>query len=151
MLEDHQVQLNYVIPVSLEDLLTRYCRQNLVSPSALVRRLILEYVEGDKVIHPGEHPKGRRSTVALQGLLLLGFERSIKANGHTTKASVIAALLNDFLPHRVFSGDVVPVTIDLPVEVFNRLIERYGPGPVSAVILTALQESAAESALVKGA
>lgn len=142
MREDHNVQLNYVIPNQLEDLLTRYCRQNLVAPSALIRRLILEYVEGDRSIDPSEHPKGRRTTVALQERLLGAFEHQISVNQHATKASVIAALLSGFLPNRVHSGDTIRLETDLPVEVFNKVYDRYGPGPVNSVIVKALQHLA---------
>lgn len=154
MLDDHPVQLNYVIPTDLQDLLARYCTQNLVSPSALVRRLILEYVEGDKSITPGDHPKGRRTTVALGSRLLSAFEQRVMDDGFdATKASVIAALLSDFLPNRVHSGDTVRVELDLPVEVFNRVVSRYGPGPTEDVIKKALEEIPAhgESKLIEEA
>ena len=140
MTDDHTVQLNYVIPVALEDLLARYCKQNLVSPSALIRRLILEYVEGDRYIEPGKHPVGRRTTAILPSRLLGGFELQVMSNGHSTKASVIAALLSGFLPGRVYAGETVRVEIDLPVEVFGKVYERYGPGPVDRVFSKALTE-----------
>ena len=142
MTEDRTVQLNYVIPIDLEDLLTRYCKQNLVSPSALVRRLILEYIEGCRYISLSEHPVGRRTTAALSTRLLDEFSRQIESRGHATKASVIASLLNDFLPNRVYSGDTVKVTIDLPVEVFNKVYDRYGPGPVDVIFAAAMANAA---------
>lgn len=142
MTEDRTVQLNYVIPIDLEDLLARYCKQNLVSPSALIRRLILEYIEGSRYISPGEHPVGRRTTAALSTRLLNEFTRQIESRGHATKASVIAALLSDFLPNRVYSGDTVKVAIDLPVEVFNKVYERYGPGPVETIFAAAMRDAA---------
>ena len=149
MQEDYTVQLNYVIPNQLEDLLTRYCRQNHVAPSALIRRLILEYVEGDRSIDPSEHPKGRRTTVALSGKLLNAFEHRISANQHATKASVIAALLSGFLPNRVHSGDTIRLAADLPVEVFNKVYDRYGPGPIDYVIIKALEALADSVELVE--
>lgn len=149
MLKDHTVQLNYVIPDKLEDLLSRYCRQNLVSPSALIRRLILEYVEGDRSIKPSDHPKGRRTTVALPERLLNAFEQEIQDNHHGTKAAVIATLLSGFLPNRVHSGDTIRLEADLPVEVFNLIYSRYGPGPIETVIVKALQDITESIQLVK--
>ncbi len=151
MTEDRTVQLNYVIPIDLEDLLARYCKQNLVSPSALIRRLILEYIEGDCYVSPGEHPVGRRTTAALSSRLLDGFSRHIESNGHSTKASVIAALLSAFLPNRVYSGDTVKVTLDLPVEVFNKVYDRYGPGPVEAIFAAAMADAAKADNRIKEA
>ena len=151
MSEDRTVQLNYVIPIHLEDLLTRYCSQNLVSPSALLRQLVLEYVEGDRHIEPCEHPKGRRTTVALPARLLEALEQHITSGGHATKASVIAALLSAFLPNRVLSGETVNIEAALPVEVLNKVYDRYGPGPLSEVIQKALQSVADQIELSKEA
>ena len=149
MSEDRMVQLNYVIPIHLEDLLTRYCKQNLVSPSALIRRLILEVVEGDCDISPGEHPVGRRTTAALSQRLLQAFESKLDNSGPVTKAAAIAALLSDFLPPRVYAGETINVSLDLPVEVFNKLYDVYGPGPVDAVMGKALAAQAASKEMIK--
>ena len=139
MADEHPVQLNYVIPEELGNLLGRYCEQNMVTPSSLIRRLVLEYVEGDRSIDDTEHPRGRRTTVVLPQRLLLAFESKVEAQKHRTKAAVIAALLGDFLPNRVHSGDTIRVEVDLPTDVFNDIYSLYGPGPIDSVIAKALR------------
>jgi len=138
MVDDHTVQLNYVIPDELGSLLARYCEQNMTPSSALMRRLILEYVEGDRPVEVAEHPRGRRTTVSLQSRLLTAFESKVEADNHPTKAAVIAALLAGFLPNRVHSGETVRVELDLSTDVFNRIYESFGPGPLDVVITKAL-------------
>ena len=139
---DQMVQLNYVIPDELESLLTRYCEQNLASPSALIRRLIGDYLDGTTKIGAVTHPRGRRTTVALPEKLLFAFEEKIFEEGHRTKAAVIAALLSKFLPSRVLSDSTMRVEATMPTEVFNKIYEVYGPGPVDAVVVTALSDLA---------
>lgn len=139
MQENHTVQLNYVIPQDLDGLLTQYCEQNLVSPSALVRQLILEYLEGDREVDAFDHPRGRRTTVALTENLLKTFETTVDIRGHKTKASVIAALLYEYLPNRIHSAETIRVDMELPVDVFNTIFEVFGPGPTDKVVQTALE------------
>lgn len=139
MLEEQPVQLNYVIPEDLGNMLSEYCEQNMTTPSLLVRQLILEYVEGDRTVKEPEHPKGRRTTVVLPQRLLQAFESKIDVNNHRTKAAVIASLLGDFLPHRIDPGETVRVELDLPANVFHNVFERFGPGPIEDVITTALR------------
>jgi hypothetical protein len=150
--EDRSVNFNYVIPGSVRSHLERYCDQNLISPSRLVRRLILEYVEGDRVLeeHP-VHPEGKRTSVTLPERLLNAFEEKIEADGHSTKAAVIAALLGQFLPGRVLAPDTetVRVEADLPADIFSTIYGSYGPGPINEVLVKALTSLANQSKLTK--
>lgn len=140
---DQPVQLNYVIPQDLDQLLEDYCKLTLISPSALVRSLIAEFVDGDRPIDPDtDHPRGRRTTVALPGRLLRAFEAKIQDEGHKTKAAVIGGLLQGYLPNRVSAdtSDTVRVEVSLPTEISNYLFRKYGPGPAESLILRALDE-----------
>lgn len=139
MLEEQPVQLNYVIPEELGNMLADYCEQNMTTPSLLIRQLILEYVEGDRVVSDPVHPRGRRTTVVLPQRLLQAFESQIEDHKHGTKAAVIAALLGNFLPPRIDPGDKVRVELEIPTDVFNLVSERFGPGPVDDVIIKALR------------
>ncbi len=144
MTEAYTVQLNYVIPASLDILLTRYCEQNMSSPSALIRRLVLEYVEHDRDIDKAIHPKGRRTTVTLPQRLLEALEVRIEDDGHETKAAVIAALLGQFLPSRVHNEQTVHVALDVPADVFSVIYGEFGPGPVESVFKSAMGSLSAE-------
>ena len=141
---DRPIQLNYVIPSKLIDLLERYCRQTLASPSALIRRLISEFVGGSlshiDFSEARKHPQGRRTTVVLPSRLLGAFEEKLEDRALGTKASVIAALLEDFLPPRVLSDSTVRVELEIPKDVFNRVYDLYGPGPSDEVVNKALQQ-----------
>lgn len=141
---EQQIQLNYVIPENLSVLLANYCGQNMVKPSLLIRRLVCDYVNGDRQISKVEHPKGRRTTVALPSRLLDAFESKVEALGHRTKAAVIAALLGDFLPNRVMSGETVQVVVEMPSELFNRVSRAFGPGPNDIVVLRAVSRAVSE-------
>jgi len=153
--EDRSVNFNYVIPGNLQAYLERYCDQNLISPSRLIRRLILEYIEGDRELdEKPEHPTGKRTTVSLPGRLLEAFEAQIEKDGGPTKAAVIAALLGQFLPGRVLTPDTETVRIesDLPADVFSTIYEAYGPGPINEVMvkaLSALAKQAKQSKMTK--
>ena len=140
MVDEQPVQLNYVIPEDLNHMLARYCEQNMTTPSLLIRQLILEYVEGDRSVTNPEHPRGRRTTVVLPQRLLLAFESKVEALNHRTKAAVIAALLGDFLPNRIHSGETVRVELSVPTEVFNLVYDLYGPGPLDVVFTKALTQ-----------
>ena len=138
---DQPVQLNYVIPADLEGLLDKYCEQTLVAPSALVRRLVTDFVDNTRepLVPPREHPRGRRTTVVLPDRLLVAFEAKAGSGAYGTKAAVIAALLADYLPPRVYIGETLKVEVDLPTPIVDHLNDTYGPGPVDALILKALE------------
>ena len=148
----HSVTFNYVIPGDLNGLLELYSKQNLISSSKLVRRLILEYVEGDRNFPvPPKHPSGKRTSVALTERLLHVFEAKIVDEGHSTKAAVIAALLAQFLPGRVLDPDTetVRVEADLPTDIFSTIYGVYGPGPINEVVVKAMTALANQSKLTK--
>ena len=77
------------------------------------------------------------------------FEEEIKKNSHLTKAAVIASLLGEYLPHRVDAGDTVHVGLDIPVKTFNKIYDRFGPGPVDAVVHKALASIAEQTIRTK--
>ena len=141
---DQPIQLNYVIPSKLVDLLDRYCGQTLASPSAIIRRLISGFVEGSISFTDSEaakeHPQGRRTTVVLPSRLLRAFEEEITRRSLGTKAAVIAALLADFLPSRVLSDSTIRAEVEIPKGVFDKVYDLFGPGPVDEVVIKALQE-----------
>lgn len=136
---DVQTRLNYVIPVDLEHLLSRYCAQTEMKSGPLVRRLISDFVKGDIELNCEalEHPKGRRTSVDLPARLLGALEERCEHMGVPTKAALIAALLRYFVPPRV---DLVgeKLSVEIPTSIFMKIYERYGPGPDDEVIVDAL-------------
>lgn len=136
MSADFLVNLNYVLPTEISNILDTYCEQNLVSPSALIRRLICEYIEHNRDVQPKAHPKGRRTTVSLNSKTLNLFDETVKSRKHGTKSSVIAALLMDFLPNRVLAADeMVNISVRLPKQVINALCYYYNSPDMEYVVV----------------
>lgn len=137
---DSQTRLNYVIPAKLEHLLGQYCAQTEMKPGPLVRRLITDFLKGEigVNIEELEHPRGKRTSVDLPSRLLAALEERCEEIGAPTKAALIAALLNDFVPPRVESEGIEKVRIEVPTSIYSKIYERYGPGPDEEVIVDAL-------------
>lgn len=138
--EETLTRFNYVIPNRLEHLLAQYCAQTGIRPGPLVRRLISDFLKGETGVNIEEldHPKGRRSQVDLPERLLNSLETRCQEIGAPTKAALIAALLGDFLPPRVDTDGIEKVTIEVPTSIYQRIYERYGPGPKDEILVEAL-------------
>ena len=131
MSDNTLVQLNYVLPEELDDLLQRYCEQNFALPAAVVRHLIGDFVSGAlKVDSPLEHPKGRRTTATLPVRLLDAFEAKTEAEIKGTKAAVIAFLLKGFLTPRTKTEDVVTLMVQVPTALLDQLAQEGPPGEI---------------------
>jgi len=137
---DPLTRLNYVIPNRLEHLLTQYCAQTQIRSGPLVRRLIGDFLKDEIGVITAdlEHPKGRRTSVDLPMRLFAALEQRCEEIGAPTKAALIAALLNSFLPPRVNTDGIEKISLDVPASIYNQIYERYGPGPNDEVIVEAL-------------
>lgn len=149
MSDNTPVQLNYVLPEELDDLLQRYCEQNFALPAAVVRHLVGDFVSGAlKVESPLEHPKGRRTTAALPARLLDAFETKIEAEVKGTKAAVLAYLLKSFLTPRTKTEDVVTLTVHVPTALLDQLAQDGPPGEILvrwAQLVAATQNASKET------
>jgi len=115
---DKFVVLNYSLPNELETRLDTYCDQTGRTASEVVRQLVLEYVEGDRVltgVAPAVTPgRDSRSSLRLRSATLRAFEEKLSIErAAPTRGSALSLLLSNFLdrtkaaPSRV----IVPVPV----------------------------------------
>ena len=137
---ESQTRLNYVIPAKLEHLLARYCAQTGAKSGPLVRRLITDFLKGEIGVNLSDlrHPRGKRTSVDLPCRLLEAFEQRCEEVGAPTKAALIAALLQEFLPPRVNITDIECITVSVPTTILHKIHNYYGPGPDEEVMIEAL-------------
>jgi len=113
-----------------------------MKPGPLVRRLITDFLKGELGISRDPeklvHPQGRRTSVDLPTRSLKALEERAEQLGAQTKAAVIAALLEDFLPSRVNTDGIEKINIEIPAPIFSKIYTRYGPGPNEEVLVEAL-------------
>lgn len=134
--------LNYVIPEELETALEDYSSQTGRPAHDVVRQLVVEFVEGDRgAPEPRAHPTGRRTNVVLPERVLGALEHHVGA-AHTSKAALIAGLLEDFLAHRRDPETYLSITIRLPARLLDTITKAY-PGPVPEAIVSFIEEAQA--------
>lgn len=93
-----KVRLNFHIPEKVNDDLERYCADVGRHPTELIRQLVTEMVEGDRVLRGrlDEPSGGRRTSIMVSHIVLEALEQ--KANAEKkSKASIVSNLLRYFL------------------------------------------------------
>jgi metal-responsive CopG/Arc/MetJ family transcriptional regulator len=135
------IKLNYVIPESLDEALTRYCEQTGRSASDVIRQLLSEYIDGERELSTParDTSNGIRSNMMLPGKILEALDQKILTTGHGTRGGVIARLLCDFLENRLGSIFSETITVNVERSLYNKLYEKGQKlgKPVEEVILDA--------------
>lgn len=143
---DVPVQLNYVIPPDLEEKLAFYSRQTGVDASALIRRLVLEYLNTEpRPLLPNAlpHPRGKRTSLVLSEQVLKSLEERTRASG-ITKAALVATLLDQYLSSHA-TAETVHVEVDLSISTLDRLAAQFGAGEPSDLVRRALMSLTKEN------
>jgi metal-responsive CopG/Arc/MetJ family transcriptional regulator len=103
------VRLNYTISEELERSLNDYCELTGRSASDLVRQLICEVLEEDRVLPPAAKViafdkasprRERRTDMWVSPMTLKTFDSKVEQDGYPSKSAVIALLLTEFLRNR---------------------------------------------------
>jgi hypothetical protein len=113
------VTYNYSLPKELSAHLAAYCESRGRTPSDVVRQLMLEYLEGDRVPTKHSAPSGGpsvRSSMRLRATTLKTFEREVEVQGRQSKGAVLEALLRAFLSRSPKVVEQSSVTVLLPTE-----------------------------------
>lgn len=121
------VTYNYSLPKSLAGRLADYCEQTGRSPSDVVRQLMLEYLEGDRIpsgLSGASNKPIVRSSLRLRSTTLKAFENEVAAQGRPSKACVLEALLRAFLDRSPKIVERVSTSVLLPVTVMRTAVER---------------------------
>ena len=122
-----RVKINFVIPDDLDDDLNAYHGRTGRTPSEVVRQILVEWLEGDRVlVGLASHPTGRRTQTSLSQAASAALEERIAQKGLGTVAGVTAALLRPFLANRVLADAPADgPTVVIPVEVSADLEHKF--------------------------
>jgi len=121
------VTYNYSLPRELSVRLAGYCEAGGRTPSDVVRQLMLEYLEGDRIptaLSVVSNGPTVRSSLRLRATTLKTFEREVEVQGRPSKAVVLEALLRAFLDRSPKIVKQVSTTVLLPAEIAQEAAQR---------------------------
>lgn len=117
-----KARLNFVIPNELDRKLTAYCDETNRTPTEVIRQLVIEWLEGDRLLaeKARTHPAGRRTNIVLSHASREALESLVRTEGHATTSAAVSALLGAFLAARPAAGEpTVVVRIRLLLSAFR--------------------------------
>lgn len=126
---DKFVVLNYSLPKELSSRLDNYCDQTGRTASEVVRQLVLEYVEGDRVLvgqvaHRAA-PTDARSSLRLRSATLRAFEDKLSTERTSpTRGAALSTLLANFLDRTKAPAPRVIVPVPVSTAIISILTSR---------------------------
>ena len=121
-----KARLNFVLSLSNEAKLDTYEEFTGRKQAAVIRQLVVEWLEGARSLPEGKipHPTGRRTNVNVPWRVRSALDARLAEAGSPTMSAVVDVLLTAFLAHRAPTvADVVTVSLQVPVLEFNKFVD----------------------------